>query len=98
MSSSPKPLLHARPMQPTRTSVHLAAAIFSPWRLPNAKQITVDQLLAIVRTTPASVLGSLANATIVTVALWGSVPSRHLLIWYVCCVVLTSHVGFRWIR
>jgi diguanylate cyclase (GGDEF)-like protein len=85
-------------MQHTRTSVHLAAAIFSPWRLPNAKQITADQLLAIFRTTPASVLGSLANATIVTVALWGSVPSRQLLIWYVCCVVVTSHVGLRWIR
>jgi diguanylate cyclase (GGDEF)-like protein len=78
--------------------VHLAVAILSPWRLPPVSQIGADQLLAIVRATPAAVLGSLVNATIVAAALWGSVPSTPLLLWYFCCVALMTRAGLRWIK
>ena len=68
------------------------------WRLPRAEEISVDQVSAISRATPAALLGVAINATIVALSFWGSVPTLELLSWYFVTCIIGAYAGCRWRR
>jgi diguanylate cyclase (GGDEF)-like protein len=78
--------------------VRIAATLGASWRLPRVEQIGADQIVAIVRATPAALLGSVVNATIVAISFCGSVAPAPLLFWYVASLFVAAQVGYRWTK
>lgn len=72
------------------------AGIFAVWKLPERSRIGVDQITAIAGGTPAVLIGSFFNATLIIACFWGGISSGVLLVWYALSLAIFGYTGFAW--
>ncbi len=74
------------------------SGVIAVWKVPDRSRIGSDQVNAITTGTPAVLIGSIFNATLMLASFWDGIGRGTLLAWYGMSLALFVYVGTVWWR